>query len=666
MAKQRGRRTSKKEKKSDDLKIYGGEGGVEQEFSENTPSTTTPTSTEPAPNTFFGLVDTTELDYFKQAESTLNANAFESPEDRAAFVTSVLEEAKGKELKLVTNQICSKLVERLILHATDEQLKTIFKAFNNHFVSLIHHKYASHCVETLLVRSASLIEKELLNPFPQTTDDTEEFVSMENLFLFFLNEVRPYLKDMIAQQYASHTLRLIILIIAGKELPSTTMSNSTVRSKKSKIARKMIEISDNEDFSRAFQVPSSFKDELKQLIDTLKTLDRKQAREFAIEKVASPVLQLLIQVEGIVDRDRPIWHLIFLRDDEEKDSQEEAFVEYLLSDAVGSHFLEHTIKDQRLKYVEKLYRNYMSTRVLKLARRDTTGSYVIQALLKKLKQNEVREMLDQLIPEMSILMTTNLEMGQSIIDASAQHRDYKRDAIIEEMVKKYTPKENESDILESVLQLAGSTLGNTKDDWPTAEERRRALFLEKLITFDKRFLELTVDNLLSLPQERLIQMCFHGVFSHVVENALIPDLDIIKRRRLLNALVPSVVDLSCNAYGSHIVDKLWPFTIKLNNYKERIARELVGQKEKVKESTYGRLVWKNWKMELFVRKRHDWNFAIKAEEFEKFPPKKIEEKTELGTNSKREFNKDDKKRKHDEKEDDKTGKKQKVRGRNRK
>ena len=102
---------------------------------------------EDIPNTFFGLVDASEIDYFKQAESTLNINAFESDEDREGFINSVLEEAQGKELKLVTNQICSKLMERLVLFANTQQLKSIFENFSNHFVSLAFHKYASHVLE---------------------------------------------------------------------------------------------------------------------------------------------------------------------------------------------------------------------------------------------------------------------------------------------------------------------------------------------------------------------------------------------------------------------------------------------------------------------------------------------------------------------------------------
>jgi nucleolar protein 9 len=650
MSKVRGRRAQKSQKEEFDPPAV-----ASSFIDENSAASAAATD---GPNTFFGLVDTTEIEYFKQAESTLNANAFESDEDRAGFVASVLEESKGKELKLVTNQICSKLIERLILYSNDDQLKQLFKSFNGFFVSLIHHKYASHCVETLLVRSAALIEKELSNPVIAGED--EEFVSIENLFLYFLNEIRPHLSEMITHQYASHSLRLLILIVSGRELPSSIKSNSTLRSKKSKIARKMIEIKDNADYGRAFQTPSSFKEELKQFLDSIRArLDTKKAREMAIDKIGSPVLQLLILVEGLVDRERQIWHLVFDKDDAEKNSTEGAFVEYLLSDPVGSHFFEKVIKDQRLKYVQRLYNLYMSDRIVKLAKRDTTGSYVVQGLLMKLKNAEVQQILDQLIPEMSILMTTNLEMGQSILNASDRIKNYKRDEIIAELTKKYTPKEQESDILESVLQLSTSTLGNTRDDWPTAEERRRALFLEQLLGYDESFLKLTIDNLLLLPKERLIQMCAHGVFSHVVENVLNPEVDIVYRRRLLNQLSGEIADMACNAYGSHIVDKLWAFTLKLNMYKERIAKELFEAKEKVKESTYGRLVWKNWNMELYVRKRPDWNYLIKQEQFAKFPevkPEVKEIKNDNNNNYKRKFNESN----YD------SQKKQKIRGRNRK
>ena len=296
--------------------------------------------------------------------------------------------------------------------------------------------------------------------------------------------------------------RLLILILAGKELPSTTTSNSTLRSKKSKIARKMIEIKDNQDFNKSFQTPSSFKIQLRELCNSVSNnQNSKRMRELAIHKIASPVLQLLIQVEGLVDRDRTFWHLIFLKDSEDKNSQEEAFVEYLLSDSVGSHFLEATIKNDgaRIKYIERLYKLYMEDRILKLAKRSTTGVYIIQALLFKLKPVDVEHILDEIIPELSNLISIsenqNLDLGQRLIDASISRGNYRRDEIIEQLFLKFAPNYNvqdpqlktTSEFIENVLQLTGSTLGNTRDDWPTAEERRRSFFLEKLMEYDYKF-----------------------------------------------------------------------------------------------------------------------------------------------------------------------------------
>lgn len=645
----RGRRAEKKSKevttqsedytRSDKSEVKGNDGEVELNPALKT--------------TFFGLVDSNEIDYFKQAESTLNVNAFDNDEEREGFIRSVLEEARGKELKLVTNQICSKLMERLVLFATDRQLKNIFRQFSGHFVALAHHKYSSHVLETLLVRAAALIEKELVNDFKQDEGDVndeisqeqdredEAVVSMETLFIKMLDEFNPHLKTMVDHQYSSHVLRLLILIIAGKELPSTTTSNSTLRSKKSKIARKMIEIKDNDDFNRSFQTPPSFKDQLRKLCNSLSSKgDMKHMRELAINKVASPVMQLLIQVEGIVDKERTFWHLIFLNESSDKNPQEEAFVEYLLSDSVGSHFLESVIRNggARMKYIERLYKLYMKDRVLKLSKRSTTGVFIIQALLFKLKPVEVTYILDQIIPELASLISIdenqNLELGKNIIDASISRDNYRREELIGQLFVKFAPNydrnnpsaDTSSEFLENTLHLTGSTLGNTRDDWPTAEERRRSLFLEKLMEYDHSFVVCTWLNFLALPIASFIQMCYHGVFSHVVENSLVvipasegePKNVLIIRKRFLNLFQNEIVNLACNSYGSHIVDRLWNFTVLLNMYKDRIGSELASDSHKVKESTYGRLVWKNWSMELFVRKKYDWKLLIKNQEEEYF------------------------------------------------
>lgn len=649
MAKQRGRRQQNAAYR--ERPVNGDQLGSEQDLqneADNAEDSVADASkpSKDFPTVFYGLVDSEEIEYFKQAESTLNADTFDSDEERAGFIRSVLEEARGKELKLVTNQICSKLMERLVLFASGRQLKHIFHQFSNHFTALAHHKYSSHVIETLLVRSAAYVEKELANDdaAEEEQDDSIEdqvitSTTMEAMFIKMLGELSSHWYSMMLHQYASHVMRLIILILSGKELPSSTMANSTLRSKKSKVARKMIEIKDNEDFNRAFQVPPSFKDELKKVVNEVTAkLDAETARSLAIHKVASPVLQLIIKVEGIFDRDRAVWHLLFMPEKEGKNPKEEAFVEYLLSDSVGSHFLEAIIKNDgaRMKYIERLYKLYMKDRVTKLANRSTTGVYIIQALLLKLKAGEVEFIMDQIIPEMSRLVSIsenqNIDLAKSIIEASKSRFNYRLDELVGQFFAKFAPNFNiqepddntSTEFFENVLQLTGSTLGNTRDDWPTAEERRRALFLEKLMEYDYSFIICAWYNCMALSPERFIQMCTHGVFSHVVESTLVvrpSDVGELKdesfsRKKFLNIFMGNISDLACNAYGSHIVDKLWDFTVLLPMYKDRIGSELMANSHKVKESKYGKLVWKNWNMELFTRKKFDWKSLVKAQQEE--------------------------------------------------
>ncbi|KAG7824948.1 hypothetical protein KL909_001240 [Ogataea angusta] len=602
MGKPRGRRDKRKEKLDENI-----EETPESNIKEATP--------------FFGLLDSTELEYFKQAESTLNINAFSSSEEREYFVAGVYEESKGKELKLVTNQICSKLMERLVLVATERQMKQLFSAFNGHFVQLCSQKYSSHVMETYLVRMAMYVEKQMTSE-PEEPDADEEYVSMENMLLFLLAEIKPQLDHLVVHRYASHVLRVILLILGGKQLPSTVESNSVLRSKKSKIARKMIDIKDNEDYKRSYMTPSSFKDELADILRLVNEQhDTKSLRELAIDQIGSPVIQLLIQLEGIVDKDRTLWCKTFNVVSHEKDSKEEAFVEYLLSDAVGSHFLETVISTQRHKNVERLFELYMKDRVLKLAKRETTGAYVIRALLKKLKPADQKFLLDELVPHLNELIVNGFDFGQSIIDISQERGDYLKPEIVDKLIQFFRLGEN-SDIFESVLRLSTSTLGNTRDDWPTADERRRALFLEKLVAYDSKFLQECVDVLIAMDPDKLKAMCKHGVFSHVVEKSLNKDVDAISRKKLLNKLTETIAELACHATGSHIVDCLWGFTFGLNMYKDRVAKILFDNREMLKNSGYGRQVWKNWHMELYSRRYADWKRIIKDELVREQEPEK--------------------------------------------
>lgn len=666
--------------KKDDVEDVPEENNIENDASVVETSIDTPKENEST--AFFGLVDSNELTYFNKAEQTLNLNTFATPEERALFIDSIFQEAKGKELKLVTNHICSKLMERLILDSTVRQIYQLFNAFNGKFYDLSRQKYSSHVIETFLVKVAALIEKEILAGGLDLDDEDEEdeesggWVSMENMFLFIIGDFKPNLKKMIKDTYASHVLRMALLVMTGKELPSSTESNSILRSKKSKNIRKSFEIKDSDDYKKKFQVPASFKPELKELLNVfLDNETTESLRELAIDSIASPVVQVLIQLEGIVDRDRTIWKTIFNGDNESLDEKERAkegaFVEYLLSNNIGSHFLQNAVENQKTKIVERIYNSYMKDRIVKLAKRETTGMYVVETMMEKLKSKQQLEILDNLVPQLNELIVNNIDVGSKIIDCSVRNNNYKKAEIVEKFIEFFNKGTATDDLFENVLKLSTSTLFSTKEEWPTSEERRRALLLEKLLEYDEdKILKLSIAKLMDFDNEVLLKFCKHPVFSHIVESILSmrETLTLVQRKQLLNKLLgqgsDNIVDLACDSTGSHIIDKVWMFTFKLNMYKERVARALYDNRDTIKITIYGRMVWKNWNMENYCRKFNDWKWQVKEEEiqYEEELKKKKEAEKEAAANADSEASGN--KRKHDNCGPDEDGDKRK-RGRGR-
>ena len=87
-------------------------------------------ATRPGDLPFYGLLDEDEQEYFKRADSMLEVNQFANSEERNLFLANVYKEASGKELKIASSQSCSRLMERLILLSTPDQLKNLFQKFN--------------------------------------------------------------------------------------------------------------------------------------------------------------------------------------------------------------------------------------------------------------------------------------------------------------------------------------------------------------------------------------------------------------------------------------------------------------------------------------------------------------------------------------------------------
>jgi nucleolar protein 9 len=124
------------------------------------------------------------------------------------------------------------------------------------------------------------------------------------------------------------------------------------------------------------------------------------------------------------------------------------------------------------------------------------------------------------------------------------------------------------------------------------------------------------ESLLALPSETLQLLALWTPTSHILQAALIPSVSTAHqtfRRKLINAIVSQsprsespLLTLASSNSGTHILDSLLPSSTTLLSIIERIATTLCTYENELRESFTGRIVWRNWSLDLFKRRRGDW------------------------------------------------------------
>ena len=128
---------------------------------------------------------------------------------------------------------------------------------------------------------------------------------------------------------------------------------------------------------------------------------------------------------------------------------------------------------------------------------------------------------------------------------------------------------------------------------------------------------LILEGLLALPADTLLAVAESQAASRVLQASLISSTSTAQfKRKIVNVLFGKISRLATGIVGSHVVDALWHATAGLEHYKERIANELLKDEAAMRESFVGRLVWKNWMMDLFKHRKTDWIARAKAGERE--------------------------------------------------
>lgn len=569
---------------------------------------------------FYGLLDEEEQEYFKRADSMLELNQFADPEERHLFLANVYKEAGGKELKIANSQSCSRLMERLILLSTPDQLKKLFQKFSGHFLHLVQHRFASHCCEALFLQAAPIVNQELTAPLDdgkQNPENGDVYVSMENLFLYTLNELESNLGYLMSDQFASHPLRILLVVLSGMPLTAVTSSSVLQSKKKENVSIPGGKPTPTEEKIEARMVPDSFHAALqKMMAGAVAGLDTTYLRALATHPIANPVLQILLELEltrsgkQSAKDSRSLFRKLVPDDTLVKGTESASFINNLVYDTIGSRLLEVIIINAPGKTFKAMYKSLFKDKIGTFAKNEV-AAFVVIKIIERLNKEDLVTALEEICPQIDTLIKRS---RTSVIKTLIERcRVRQLDVSLISTGLKQAYGEGPSERLFEMLRLStGPTEGMAEDrrkqlDSKDSAKAHGSLLAQCMLAAPDPLRELICDGLLAVETPLLITIAKDRTASRVLQTALVCPEQVPKFRRLL---IPRFYDhienLAVDLVASHVVDSFWEATNGLAFIRERIANELAQHESALRASISGRAVWRNWKMDIYRTKRREW------------------------------------------------------------
>lgn len=451
---------------------------------------------------------------------------------------------------------------------------------------------------------------------------------MENLFLFAIGELEGNIGFLMTDRFASHTLRVLLLVLAGESL-STSSTKSLLQSKrKENVAVQNgdapLEISKEEKLA----VPDSFTEALQKLMSgSIAGLDTNGLRALATHQLGNPTLQLLIKLELThfgkqkAKEETSITRTLLPDETITPDSDSATFINAIIYDPIGSHLVETIVEHAPGKMFKSLYKGLLKERMASLARNEIAG-YVVCKILERLGKDELYEAHEIIVPQIPGLLERNrFGVVKTLIQRCAV-REIDTQSVAVAISEAYKAADGGFDIKKMLQGDEEKTPANgTETNGDSSHPSRRAnidsvntsaklqgsLLAQQMILAPGPLSALVFDGLANLEPRDLQKMACDPMASRTIQAAMTSfNASIISRRKLVQMFYGQIGEMALDRSASRVVDAIWEGTHGLAFIRERIAEELGENEPALRENPCGRAVWKNWKMDMYKRKRQEW------------------------------------------------------------
>ena len=505
--------------------------------------------------------------------------------------------------------------------------------FLSSFTHLISHRFASHCCEALFLRAAPTVTEELLapsskdrlEPNPQP-EDAEISDSMESFYLQTLTELEGNMGYLMTDKYASHVLRMLLLVLSGEPIDTASTKHILQSKRKETNSVAGAQLANVQSLDKKRIVPDSFSEALESIIaDSIVGLDTEKLRGLATHPNGNPTLQLLLRLELLhfgkqrAKNETSIIRTLLPDDPITADCGSAAWINSMVYDPVGSHLVERIVESAPGKMFKTLYAGYFKNKLASHARNETAG-YVVCRILERLGHDDLLEAHEILVP----VVTSLLQKGRTIVVRTLIERCTIRDIDTQAIAVQVDATWHGPEGFEIRKLLKFGKEGSTTDDGTPVDSVQSNdddffgrstqtikahfnILAQAMLLVPGSLSALVLDSLIELDAGTLLNMSKDNIVSRTIQAALTSrNASMITIRKLIQHFYGRMGEMSLDIAASHVVDCIWEGTHGLAFIRERIAEELAENEPQLRDSSCGRAVWKNWKMDLYKRRRQDW------------------------------------------------------------
>lgn len=610
---------------------------------------------EPHPEAPFGYVDPDIKAYFRTVDDQIRTWQQERPyeenqdadldpnEAKRIFLVAALSEMSDKEKQLATDPDCSVVLERMA-HSMDDFVRRVFlDSLSGSYEALIKHRFASHVCQTLFTVAADTVSRETKGIYPSVADskDKGELRTLTRLILDICEELTPVFTSLVMDPFASHVLRALLLLLSPT-YSASHKAQSNMRSKKSSAwkARQGTMKSvfadnksyDHVDSSRS--VPNEFHEAATRFVRVLKSeLSDNEVRALAANKVASPLLQLILEVEADHGEsslpDSLMDHVlvgIITHCHRNPDEQLEAsdYLVTLLRDPTSSHLLETMVSRCPDPAFTILWATYFRGKLARLATHPV-ANFVVAKAAERLNPTQLKGALEELESSWNkVIGSARTGVLRAMIDRACTLRAHEEDICqaVCNMFELFQPKDR-SHLVACVLVLKPlreyMATGRTKHSSEDAQKSSNkgnvddskepkvqgALILQSLLRLNEPHCMMVTESIKSLSTEDLIILSQNPISSRVIDVLFESETVPFKvKRTLVMSLIGHYHTLVDDRIGSRVGDRCWAFADPY--LREKIARSLVVHEQFLAASYFGKFFARNINLYLLQRRPDEW------------------------------------------------------------